>query len=91
MSFGSHCSQRGRYQFASPRSRIDDGTSNVRTIVASRKTATASPNPICWNGASRTGANPPNTVTMISAAPVMIPAVVRRPYATDSVLSPVLS
>ena len=41
----------GRYQFRSPSSCIDAGTSRVRTIVASRKTATASPNPICWSGA----------------------------------------
>ena len=56
-----------------------------------KKTATARPNPICWSGERRPAANPPNTATMISAAPVMIPAVVRRPYATDPVLSPVRS
>ena len=30
-----------------------------------------------------------NTVTMISAAPVMTPAVLARPSATEAVLSPV--
>ena len=67
------------------------GTSSTRTIVASMNTATARPNPICCSGPRRPDANPVNTHTMMSAAPVMMPAVVRRPYATASVLSCVLS
>ena len=55
------------------------GTRIVRTIVASMKTATARPKPICCSGPSRPAANPVNTATMIRAAPVMIPAVVRSP------------
>ena len=53
-SDGSHSSQRGRYQFQSPRSFIAAGSSTARTIVASRNTATASPNPSCLTGSSRT-------------------------------------
>ena len=70
---------------------MPDGTRNVRTIVASRSTATARPKPICCSGPKRPDANPVNTTTMMMAAPVMMPAVVRRPYATASVLSCVLS
>ena len=36
-------------------------------------------------------ANAPKTATMISAAPVIMPAVSRSPYATASALSPVWS
>ena len=36
---GSQCSHYGRYQFQSPISSIDDGTSTRRTIVASMKMA----------------------------------------------------
>ena len=68
-----------------------EGTRIERTIVASMNTATASPKPICCSGTSRPAANAVNTATMMIAAPVMIPAVVRSPYATASVLSPVLS
>ena len=56
-----------------------DGTTIERIIVASRKTATARPKPISWSETSRPAANPANTATMITAAPVMIPAVVRSP------------
>ena len=68
-----------------------DGTRIDRTIVASRKTATARPKPISCSAAIRPLANAANTATMITAAPVMIPPVVRRPYATASELSPLLS
>ena len=77
---GTSC---GRRAASSP-----TGTRIDRTIVASMKTATARPNPICWSAVSRPAANPANTATMMIAAPVMIPPVVRRPYATASVLSP---
>ena len=62
------------------------GTRTERTIVASIKTATASPKPTCWSITSRPAANPPKTATMIRAAPVMIRAVDWRPTATDSLL-----
>ena len=39
--------KRGSHQFHSPSSRIVAGSSTLRTIVASRNTATASPNPSC--------------------------------------------
>ena len=48
------------------------GTRTERTMVASRRTATARPKPICWNITSRPVAKPAKTATMISAAPVMI-------------------
>ena len=59
--------------------------------VASSSTATARPKPICWNITRSPAAKPPNTATMITAAPVMRPAVLRRPKATEAVLSPVSS
>ena len=55
------------------------GTSTERTRVASISTATARPNPVSCRNTSRPAANPANTATMINAAPVMIPPVVRRP------------
>src|SRR6266542_296987 len=76
--WGSHSSHLGRYQFHFPRSSIAAGTRTERTIVAS--ISTAAPRP-----------NPPNTATMISAAPVMMPPVVRRPNDTAPRLSPVWS
>ncbi|HSB86010.1 MAG TPA: hypothetical protein VLD86_06875 [Ilumatobacteraceae bacterium] len=54
-------------------------TSTDRTMMASRSTAIASPIPTCWKGTQRAHAKPPNTATMISAAPVMMAAVVRSP------------
>ena len=68
-----------------------EGTRIVRISVASSSTATASPKPICWNITSWPDAKPANTATMISAAPVMMPAVAPMPSVTASVLSPVLS
>ena len=91
LSRGSHSSQRGRYQFQSPSSFIADGTISVRTSVASSSTATARPKPICWNITRPPLAKPANTATMISAAPVMMPAVLPMPAATAAVLSPLRS
>ena len=79
LSRGSHSSQRGRYQFQSPSSSIAAGTSTMRTSVASSSTATARPKPICWNITRSPLAKPANTATMISAAPVMMPAVEPTP------------
>ena len=78
-SVGSHSSQRGRYQFHSPSSFIMLGRTTDRMIVASARSATATPKPICWNMTRSPDAKPANTATMISAAPVMIPAVVLSP------------
>ncbi len=89
--WGSHSSHLGRYQFHFPRSSIAAGTRTERTIVASISTATPRPNPISCRNTSRPEANPPNTATMISAAPVMMPPVVRRPNDTAPRLSPVWS
>ena len=51
------------------------GTTIVRTTVASMRMATARPKPICWKTTISPVAMPPNTQTMIAAAPVMMPAV----------------
>ena len=51
------------------------GTRTDRMIVASIRMATARPKPNCWNITSSPGAKPANTATMMSAAPVMMPAV----------------
>ena len=75
LTLGSHSSQRGRYQFQSPSSSMAAGTMIVRTTVASMRTATARPKPICWNMTSSPLAMPPKTQTMMAAAPVMMPAV----------------
>ncbi len=55
------------------------GTMMVRTTVASMRTATARPKPICWNTTSSPVAIPPNTQTMMAAAPVMMLPVRPRP------------
>ena len=58
-------------------------------IVASRRTAIAMPTPMLLMVIVSASANAAKTATMISAAPVMTPAVLARPSATDAVLSPV--
>src|SRR5215211_261610 len=85
---GIQSSQRGRYQFRSPRSVITAGTSTERTTVASMRSAIAMPKPICWNITSSPAAKPAKTATMIRAAPVMIRAVEPMPKRTASALSP---
>jgi hypothetical protein len=55
------------------------GTSTARTIVASIRSATATPNPICWNMIRSPIAKPQKTAMMISAAPVMSRAVEPTP------------
>ena len=51
------------------------GTSTMSTTVASRMTATARRKPIYWNIARGPRAKPPNTETIMRAAPVMMEAV----------------
>ena len=46
--FGRRRRKRGRYQFHSPSSSIDAGSSTARTIVASISTAAARPTPACF-------------------------------------------
>jgi len=81
----------GIHQFQRPISFIAAGTSTSRTSVASRKTAAARPKPIALKGTSRPAAKAAKTVTMISAAEVMVRAVPSRPCATACSLDPVLS
>ena len=88
---GSQWSQRGRYQLCSPSKLSVHGKTTERIMVASRRSATATPNPICWNMSSWPRANPENTTTMMSAAPVMILAVDATPPTTASVVEPVSS
>src|SRR4051794_41820769 len=62
---GSHSSQLGRYQLASPRSFIVAGRGTARTIVASIRAAAAGPMPISFLSRSGMGAEtadaPPTT------------------------------
>ena len=58
-------------------------------MVASTATAIAIPTPMLLIVMISARANAANTETMMSAAPVMTPAVLDRPSATDAVLSPV--
>src|SRR5262245_10901165 len=86
---GIHSSQLGRYQFHSPSSFIALGRSTDLMTVASMRSATATPKPICWNMIRSPRAKPENTATMISAALVMMRAVDATPNVTASVGSPV--
>jgi hypothetical protein len=86
---GSQCRNEGRYQLARPRSLMLAGTKTIRTIVASRRTASPRPKPICCRPTKSPAANPQKPATMMRAAPVMSLPVARIPKATDSVLSPV--
>ena len=63
------------------------GSSTERINVASIGSAIPTPKPICWNIESCPLANPANAATMISAAPVMILAVVDIPKATACLVS----
>ena len=58
----------GRYQFRSPSSAIDAGTSRIRTTVASSSTATASVRPSSVGGIGPVTPNAMNTTIMTSAA-----------------------
>src|SRR6185503_15802282 len=83
-TWGSHSSQRGRYQFQSPRSVIEAGSSTARTSVASISTATPSPTPSSLKKTSDSVANTPKTAIMTTAALVTTPAVVLIPCDTAS-------
>ena len=55
------------------------GTSTIRISVASSSTASASPNPMNCTASTRVNAKLPNTMIMISAAKLIVDAVVERP------------
>src|SRR5215218_7606235 len=74
------------HQFQSPRMRMVAGTRRIRMIVASTKTATASPSPMALVRMIPVKAKAPVTTMMIAAADVMMPAVVTRPFETLAVL-----
>ena len=81
---GNQFNHEGRYHALSPRIFITLGTRIDLTIVASSSTAAPRPNPIDWKNAISPRAKPPNTATMINAAPVIMLAVVLSPNATES-------
>jgi RND superfamily putative drug exporter len=66
---------------------IVDGTSTMRTIVASTNTAVANPSPTIFTAGSLPNTKLRNTQIMIRAADVITRAVVVMPTITDSVLS----
>jgi hypothetical protein len=65
------------------------GRTTERMMVASIRSAAATPKPICWNMISSPLAKPAKTATMIRAAPVMTRAVEATPKVTALVVSPV--
>ena len=67
------------------------GTSSVRTMVASTRTAMASPTPSCLMARTSPAAKPAKTMTMRHAAEVMMRPLRCRPTATARSLSPVSS
>src|SRR5660398_246831 len=89
LTLGSQSNQEGRYQLSPPRRAMLAGTITIRTMVASSKTAMASPKPTCWTITSRPAAKVEKMTTMISAAPVIIRPVFLNPMATDSSFLPV--
>ena len=76
----------GAHQFHSPSSVIVAGTRRMRTRVASMATAVASATPVCLMMSSWPVTNPANTMTMMSAAEVMMRPERCRPAATASSL-----
>ena len=73
-------SKRGNHQLAVPSSSIVDGTSTIRTIVASMSTATARPRrPNIFRDRSSPSTKAANTQNMFSAAAVVTRAVIVRP------------
>ena len=65
-----------------------DGTSTIRTIVASTRIEVARPIPMSLRITSSASANELKTAIMIAAAAVMTRAVVARPSDTARELSP---
>lgn len=81
----------GSHQFHRPNSFMAAGTSTSRTIVASIAIATALASPICWRLGTPALTNDRKTATMMSAALVIVAALVARPCATARVLSPLIA
>jgi hypothetical protein len=81
---GSHSSHVGRYQFHAPSSFMVAGRSTARTIVASIRTAAASPRPNCLKKGAYRVPKTAKTATMTIAALVTTPAVDLMPCATAS-------
>ena len=77
----------GAHQLASPSSRISDGTSSARTMVASIRTPRAMPTAICFMKKTGLTAKAANTTAIIKAAALMIRPVratpARRPPRCD--------
>ena len=69
----------GRYQFQSPMIFMNDGTRIIRTTVASRNIAAASPTPNSCRPTKLPAMKPANAATMMIAAAVMIRPVCSRP------------
>ena len=67
------------------------GTTIIRTIVASRAIAVASPRPSIFTSGDGSVTKLANTTVMMSAAEVITRPVPAMPRATDSALSPVAS
>lgn len=89
-SLGStRSSERGSHQLALPRRLIVDGTSTIRTKVASRKTAVARPTPNIFSMTSALLTKATKMLIMMRAAEVITRAVDRRPSTTLVWLSPV--
>ena len=65
----------GRYQFQSPSSFIEAGSSTARMIVASISTAAARPTPACLISSDESVPKSEKTATITSAALVTTPAV----------------
>ncbi len=65
---------------------MQDGTSTMRTMVASSSIAMPRPNPICCRPMMSPAENAQKTETMIRAAPVIRRPVDRMPKATEAVL-----
>lgn len=89
LTLGIHrSSQVGNHQLASPSSSIVAGTSTMRTMVASMKTAMARPSPKVLMIGSSPSTKDRKIVTMMAAAAVITRAVAARPSATAVALSP---
>src|SRR2546430_1826754 len=74
--WGIHSSHLGRYQFQSPSTFIEAGSSTPRTIVASINTAAARPTPISLKSMNVSVMKTANTTTITIAALVTVPPVV---------------
>lgn len=85
----SSVSGQGSHQLAAPSSSMTAGTSTIRTMVASIRTAAARPSPICLTETFAPSMTDRNTTTMIAAAAVMTRAVLARPVLTAPVVSAV--